>query len=70
MSAQIAPQVENEVQPEVLGVEWHVSQAYADLEADWEHAACCAEAHQPGEFHPANPQPIDPDEWWPESCVA
>ncbi len=53
----------------VLAEEWHISPS-CELEADWEHAACCAEAHQPGEVQPVQPQPLDPDEWWPESCVA
>jgi hypothetical protein len=53
----------------ILG-EWRVSPALAELEEEWEHAACCAEAHCPGDHRPAEPQPYDPDEWWPESCVA
>jgi hypothetical protein len=40
------------------------------LEAEWEHAACCAEAHCQSDPQQAKPLPPDPDEWWPESCVA
>jgi hypothetical protein len=49
--------------------EWRMSPVSPDL-AEWEHVVCCAEAHRPGEAQPAEPSSFDPDEWWPESCVA
>ncbi len=45
-------------------------EAPQEPESEWEHAACCAEAHEPRAAQDARPQPVDPDEWWPESCVA
>ncbi len=63
MSALVGEQVKSVI----LG-EWHVSPALDALEAEWEHAACCADAPCPDPASLSGPQPFDPDEWWPESC--
>lgn len=49
----------------VMVGEWYVSPIQAELEAEWEHVACCAEAHCPVEAQPTEPLPFDPDEWRP-----
>ena len=58
------------VKHDLIVGEWRVSPVSPDLEAEWEHVVCCAEAHRPDEAQPAEPFSFDPDEWWPESCVA
>jgi hypothetical protein len=54
----------------VIVGEWRVSSAPPEWEAEWAHVACCAEAHRLDPEQPAEPRSFDPDEWWPESCVA
>ena len=66
MSACVDVQVKHDL---IVG-EWRVSPVWSELAAEWEHVACCAEAHRPDEAQPAAPSASDPDEWWPESCVA
>jgi len=48
--------------------EWRVSPAPPEWEAEWEHVACCAEAHRSLDSQPVELQSYNPDEWWPESC--
>lgn len=64
MSAQVDVQIKHDL----IVKEWRVSVAWQELEAEWEHAACCAEAHRPCDIQPAAPSPSEPDEWWPECC--
>ncbi len=59
-----------QVKHNLIVAQWRVSPAWPELEAEWEHSACCAEAHRPSDPQQAEPLPPDPDEWWPESCVA
>ena len=59
----------DQIKLNVIMGEWRVSLALPELEAEWEHAACCAEAHRPEEPRPIEPLPFDPDEWWPGQCV-
>jgi hypothetical protein len=62
--------VDVEVKRNVIVGEWRVPPVQLDVEAEWEHVACCAEALRPDESPQAGPLLFDLDEWWPESCVA
>ena len=61
MSAQLDPRVH---------VEWVVAPV-DDLNADWQHVACCA-APAPAARQSADPRLLageDDDEWWPGRCI-
>ena len=57
MSVKLDPQVR---------VEWMVEPA-DDLDAEWQHAMCCAGLHRPAD--PQSPAVENDDEWWPGRCI-